>query len=73
MSDISALGLARMAASVAAAHRAKGAVIVTFGEEGFRIGDDGLTVDELQTALCLAIHDVMARIIDDREEIPERG
>ena len=49
-------GLRQMAASVAATHGDKGAVIISVGEDGVRIGVEGLTPSELREALCVALH-----------------
>lgn len=45
-----------MARSVAATHGDKGAMIISMGENGVRIGVDGLTPTELREALCVAIN-----------------
>ena len=53
---IQPLDLERMARSIATNYGDKGAVIITLGEEGFRIGVFGLDNRELQNALCVGIH-----------------
>ena len=54
--NVAAIDLKRMARSIAANYGDKGAVIITCGPEGFRIGVSGLTDRELQDALCVGIH-----------------
>ncbi len=53
---ITAIDLKRMAGSIAAGYGDKGAVVITCGPDGFRIGVSGLTHRELQDALCVANH-----------------
>lgn len=48
--------LRELARVVAAECGDKGAVIISFSEEGVRIGVEGLTPHELREALCTAIH-----------------
>jgi len=50
------LNLRGIAKTVAEECRDKGAVVVSYGEEGVRIGTEGLTAEELRQALCTAIH-----------------
>jgi len=50
------LSLRGVAESVAAECGDKGAVVITKSDEGFRIGVEGLTPEELREALCTAIH-----------------
>ena len=50
------LSLRHTAAAVARNYGDKGAVVITFGAEGARIGVENLTPDELRDALCTAIH-----------------
>ena len=50
------IGLKRTAASIAANHGDKGAIIISSGEEGVRVGVYGLSDREIQDALCVAIH-----------------
>ena len=45
-----------MAGSIATSYGDKGAVIITVGDGGFRVGVSNLTDRELQDALCVAIH-----------------
>jgi len=50
------LSLRHTASAVARNYGDKGAVVITFGEEGVRIGTENLTPSELREALCTAIH-----------------
>jgi len=45
-----------LAGSVAAECKDKGAVVISYGEDGVRIGVENLTPEELREALCTAIH-----------------
>jgi DNA-binding NtrC family response regulator len=45
-----------MARSIASSYGDKGAIVITVGEEGVRIGVDGLNQQQIQDALCIAIH-----------------
>ncbi len=45
-----------MAGSIAASYGDKGAIILTVGDEGIRIGIQGLTEREAEEALCVGIH-----------------
>lgn len=53
---VRAIDLKRMAGSIAANYGDKGAVVITVGEDGFRIGVSNLTDRELQDAFCVGIH-----------------
>lgn len=44
-----------MAAAIAASYGDHGAIIISCGDEGQRIGAEGLTPSELREALCTAI------------------
>lgn len=48
--------LRRTARAVAQNYGDKGALVLTVGEEGVRVGTEGLTPDELRHALCVAIN-----------------
>ena len=50
------LSLRHSAAAIARNYGDKGAVVITFGDEGVRIGAENLTPEELRKALCCAIH-----------------
>jgi len=50
------INLKRMAKAIACSYKDKGAIIITFGEEGIRIGTSGLSHKELNEVLCTAIH-----------------
>jgi len=47
--------LERMARSIAHAHGDKGAIVITVGEDGVRIGVHGLDAREIQDALCVGL------------------
>lgn len=53
---ISAVDLKRMERSIASSYGDKGAIVLTVGERGVRIGVHGLTDREIQDALCVGIH-----------------
>jgi hypothetical protein len=55
-SQVRPLDLKRTANAVAQNYGDRGAIIVTVGAEGVRIGTDGLTPQELREALTIAIH-----------------
>ena len=59
---LAAVGLERMARSIARSYGDKGAVVITVGESGFRVGVAGLTDRELQDALCVGIHHNLLKI-----------
>ena len=48
--------LRQMAKAIANSYNDKGSIIITLGNEGIRIGTDGLSHEELNTVLCTAIH-----------------
>lgn len=50
------IDLQRTAAAIAKNYGDKGAAIVTFGEDGIRVGVSNLTPDELREPLCTAVH-----------------
>ena len=50
------LGLRHTAAAVARNYGDKGAVIISVGDDGTRIGVENLTPEELREALCTVIH-----------------
>ena len=50
------ISLKKMATSIASDYGDKGAIIITMGEDGIRIGTDGLSYQELNEVLCTAIH-----------------
>ncbi len=49
-------GLKHNAASIARNYGDKGAIVITVGDEGIRIGVHGLSDRDIQDALCVAIH-----------------
>lgn len=53
MTGLSLRGLAK---TIATECKDKGAVVISYGEEGVRIGVENLTPEELREALCTAIH-----------------
>jgi hypothetical protein len=50
------INLKGLAGVVAAECEDKGAVVISYGEGGVRIGVENLTPQELREALCTAIH-----------------
>jgi hypothetical protein len=50
------LSLRQTAGAIARNYGDKGAIVITFGDEGIRIGAENLTPQELREALCTAIH-----------------
>lgn len=48
--------LAKIAEVVASQYGDKGAIVISSGPGGIRIGCCGLTAEELREALCVAIH-----------------
>ncbi len=59
--EIRPLDLTRMAASIAASYGDKGAIIITSGDDGVRIGVHGLDGREIQEALCIVIYHAVSR------------
>ena len=53
---IKPLALQKMAKAIASSYGDKGAIVLTCGEEGVRVGMAGLSPDEAERALCIAIH-----------------
>ena len=45
-----------MSRNIAKSYGDKGAIVITVGGEGIRIGTEGLSFDEVREALCVAIH-----------------
>lgn len=60
-SQVRPLDLTKMAASVSRSYGDKGAIVITSGEEGVRVGVHGLDLRESQDALCVAIYHVVAK------------
>lgn len=50
------INLQGLAGTVAAECQDKGAVVISYGKQGVRIGVENLTPTELREALCTAIH-----------------
>jgi hypothetical protein len=50
------INLRGIAGTVAAECKDKGAIVISYGEEGIRIGVENLTPEEVREALCTAIH-----------------
>lgn len=55
-SNISPLALRKMARAIAASYGDTGAIVISVGKDGVRIGVEGLTPEQIQYALCTAIH-----------------
>lgn len=62
--NVRPLDLTTMAASIATAYRDKGAIVITSGEDGVRIGVHGLELREAEDALCTAIYHVVSKTLD---------
>jgi hypothetical protein len=62
--NICPIDLRRTAAAIAANYGDKGAIIITSGEEGIRVGLHGLDGQEAQEALCVAIFYAVSRVLD---------
>ncbi len=56
MNNVHPIDLKRQARAIASSYDDKGAIIISVGDEGIRIGTEGLTPDELRQALCVAIN-----------------
>ena len=56
MAEIRSISLRKMAGSIAANNGDQGAIIISVGKDGTRIGVEGLTPQQVQDALALAIH-----------------
>jgi len=54
--EVEPIDLMRTARAVASNFGDKGAVVISFGEDGVRVGTQGLTPDEMRYALCVAIN-----------------
>ena len=55
MQNVHPVDLERMARSIAQAYGDKGAIVITVGEDGVRIGVHGLDAREIQDALCVGL------------------
>jgi len=53
---VTELSLRGLAKTIATECKDKGAVVISYGNEGVRIGVENLTPEELREALCVAIH-----------------
>lgn len=62
-SPVRPMPLQTMAASIAAAYGDDGAIVITRGSEGIRIGVHNMNGPALQEALCVAIYDVVSRTL----------
>lgn len=63
ISVVRPIDLRRTAASIAANYGDKGAIVITSGEEGIRIGVHGLDPRDLQDALCVALYHAVAKTL----------
>jgi len=50
------MNLKSMSRSIARSYGDKGAIVISMGDDGIRIGTEGLTFGEVREALCVAIH-----------------
>jgi hypothetical protein len=65
MPNVHPVDLERMARSIAQAYGDKGAIIITVGKDGVRIGIHGLDAREIQDALCVGLFYNFVKDIDD--------
>ena len=56
VSKVTPFSLQKTAAAIASNYGDKGAVVITYGDDGVRIGTDNLSPTELREALCVAVH-----------------
>lgn len=52
-----------MAASIASNYGDDGAIVITSGKEGIRIGVHNLVASDLQDVLCVAIYHTVAKTL----------
>jgi hypothetical protein len=57
------LNLTTLAASIRRSYGDDGAIIVTKGPDGYRVGVYNLSLDEAKDALCVAICDVVSKAL----------
>jgi hypothetical protein len=62
--NITPVDLKRIAASITRSYADKGAIVITSGEDGIRVGVHGLDLREAQDALCVAIYHVVSKTLD---------
>jgi hypothetical protein len=58
------IDLRRTAAAIAANYGDKGAIVITSGDDGIRVGVHGLDGRETQEALCVAIYHAVSKVLD---------
>lgn len=58
------IDLRRTAAAIAANYGDRGAIVITSGDDGIRIGVHGLDGRETQEALCIAIYHAVSKVLD---------
>ena len=63
--NVHPVDLERMARSIAQAYGDKGAIVITVGKDGVRIGIHGLDAREIQDALCVGLFYNFVKDIDD--------
>ena len=56
LGKVTPITLRKMARSIASSYGDKGAIVITVGDEGVRVGVEGLTPQQIQDALCIAIN-----------------
>jgi len=61
--NVRPLDLQTIAAAIARNYGDEGAIIVTKGEAGFRVGVHNLSPDDAKDALCVAIYHVIAKAL----------
>jgi hypothetical protein len=65
MPNVHPVDLERMARSIAQAYGDKGAIIITVGKDGVRVGIHGLDAREIQDALCVGLFYNFVKDADD--------
>jgi len=58
--------LKAVAGSVSRMHGNKGAIVITSGDEGIRIGMHGLDTYEAKEALCVAMYYIIGKALEER-------
>ena len=62
--NITPVDLKRIAASISRGYADKGAIVITSGKDGIRVGVHGLELHEAQDALCVAIYHVVSKALE---------
>lgn len=54
--NVRPVNLRRMAGAIASAYNDDGAVVISVGKEGTRVGVEGLSPEQVRDACCIAIN-----------------